>query len=183
MAAITWQGKNMDHALSTLRQLLPHISFKEAGSFYWSPATQTVHYASAEPESDCSTWALLHEAAHAKLTHRNYASDLELLMLEVEAWDEAKRIARHIGIEIDCDHIEDCLDTYREWLHQRSTCPTCGVVSLQEHANLYRCFNCLNDWQVSTSRFCRPYRLSKHGSKKKTPPVSTVTQATFHKNA
>lgn len=172
----------MDQTLNILSRLLPHISFKQAKSFYWSPASKTVHYDSSNTESDCSIWALLHEAAHAKLDHQNYTSDLELLMLEVAAWDEAKRIANNIGIDIDCDHIEDCLDTYREWLHQRSTCPTCGVVSLQEHANLYRCFNCLNDWQVSTSRFCRPYRLSKYGSKKKTPPVDTVIQATFHKS-
>jgi predicted RNA-binding Zn-ribbon protein involved in translation (DUF1610 family) len=57
------------------------------------------------------------------------------------------------------DHIQDCLDTYRDWLHRRSRCPTCGMHVLQDKSNSYKCFNCGTSWQVSGRRFARPYRL------------------------
>ncbi len=103
-------------------------------------------------------WSILHELAHAKLNHNNYYSDFELVKLELDAWQEAKEIAKNYGIKIDSEHIEDCLDTYRDWLHQRATCPTCQTVSTQRDPNTYQCFNCRTSWHVSNSRFCRPYR-------------------------
>jgi hypothetical protein len=110
------------------------------------------------------------------LGHQTYRSDFELLLLEVAAWDKAKQLAASQGITMDEEHIQDCLDTYRDWLHERSTCPRCGTVSLQASPSEYNCHNCSASWQVSKSRFCRPYRLSGNQNKK-SPDV--VTQATF----
>jgi hypothetical protein len=121
-------------------------------------------------------WALLHEAAHVLLGHTNYRLDVDLLLLEVAAWGKAKELAGELGVSIDENHIQDSLDTYRDWLHQRSACPRCSTVSLQVSSREYRCHNCLASWHVSTSRFCRPYRLGTKPSKK-SPEVS---RATFH---
>jgi hypothetical protein len=104
------------------------------------------------------TWSLLHETGHGLLVHADYQSDLELLHMEVAAWEKAKELGQAFGVQIDPNHIEDCLDTYRDWLHRRSTCPTCGSVSLQHNSTEYHCHNCNAMWQVSSSRFCRPYR-------------------------
>ncbi len=82
-------------------------------------------------------WALLHEAGHAKLNHVTYNSDIELVLLEAIAWNEAETLAKEFNEQIDPDYIQDCLDTYRDWLHQRSTCPRCGIVSFQESINNY----------------------------------------------
>ena len=83
-----------------------------------------------------------------------------LLKLEVEAWEKAKEVALKLDIKIDPNHIEDCLDTYRDWLYKRSVCPKCSNKSLQQSDfNHYECFNCHMRWRVTTSRFCRTYRM------------------------
>lgn len=146
----------MDSVLSSLSKDFPHLLFKTGQDFYWSPKDKTIYYLMTPRVSDC--WTLLHEASHGLLNHKTYTSDFELLQLEVAAWQKAKELAERYCIDIDNDHIEDCLDTYRDWLHKRSLCPTCGVKSLQKDEKTYGCLNCDTTWQVSTSRFCRPYR-------------------------
>jgi len=110
---------------------------------------------------------MLHELAHATLGHNSYETDFELLLLEVAAWDKAKALARDYGETIDDEHVQDCIDTYRDWLYQRSNCPACSTTSLQESAVSYKCFNCGSSWTVTASRFCRPYRLM--AKQQKTP--------------
>lgn len=143
------------------RNLLKNITFVPAKSFYWSPKDQTIHVDEAALNTEIGQWALLHEVGHAKLNHADYHSDFQLLALEVSAWQEAEKLAKSRGMQIDEDHIQDCLDTYRDWLYARSTCPTCRLNSLQVDTNTYSCPNCHTTWSVSRSRFCRPYRM-KH---------------------
>lgn len=144
--------------LQQLQNRLPGITFKPGSTFLWSPKQQSITYRPEVGESERSTWALLHETAHALLDHQQYRYDIDLLMLEAEAWEEAKKLAGEFDIHIDEDHIQDCLDTYRDWLHQRATCPRCSTVSLQSEPRTYACHNCAATWRVSASRFCRPYR-------------------------
>lgn len=159
--------------INQLSGLLPDITFTPGKSFFWSPKKRHISY---DPEiNESNNWALLHETAHAILDHSTYNTDFELLHLEVAAWEEAKNLAQKFGIEIDDNHIQDCLDTYRDWLHQRSTCPTCSSVSFQSTINEYRCHNCHTTWRVSTSRFCRPYRLRNANKSKKSPEVNPQT--------
>jgi hypothetical protein len=106
-----------------------------------------------------SIFSLLHELGHALLEHKDYTYDVELLKIEVAAWDRARTLAEQYGVTLDEDHIQDCLDTYRDWLHLRATCPTCFGRSLQSTETCYRCFNCQTEWSVTRSRLCRPYRL------------------------
>lgn len=141
------------------RRLLPGISFIESEVFFWSPHTKAVHINSNLLDTPRGKWALLHEVAHAQHGHTNYKNDFGLLTLEVEAWATAGTIAKAFGIKIDEDHIQDCLDTYRNWLYARSTCPTCMLNSLQIDKTTYECLNCTTRWRVSASRFCRPYRM------------------------
>lgn len=153
--------KSIENVITKLSIDYPSLKFVQAKSFYWSPETGEIYY-SDEKSSHESLWSLLHETGHALLGHINYGADFELLSLELAAWEKAKSLATDINIEIDQDHIEDCLDTYRDWLHKRSICPSCNTKCLQQdnHEN-YRCFNCHTNWQVSTSRFCRAYRSTK----------------------
>lgn len=148
----------MKKLLSRLKSDYSDINFAEGESFYWSPKDRTVFYPLADAKSEVDDWSLLHEVSHGILDHTDYTSDFELVRLEVEAWDKARQIAKNYGLTVDPDHIEDCLDTYRDWLHRRSTCPECGLVSTQSDSHTYSCFNCKSVWQVSNSRFCRPYR-------------------------
>lgn len=143
--------------LKKIRSDYPNLSFKQGGTFYWSPEDKTVYYTMTD-DSSVADWSLLHEVSHGILGHTNYRSDFDLIKLEVEAWDYANVLADRYDIKIDQDHVQDCLDTYRDWLHRRSTCPTCGTVSPQKSDAKYVCINCGSEWKVSSSRFCRPYR-------------------------
>lgn len=147
--------------LSELKQRLPGVTFVASQEFYWSPAQRTIMYNANALKAPRGQWALLHEAAHAKLGHEQYETDFELLMMEVAAWQAAQDLAKALGITIDPNHLQDCLDTYRDWLHQRSTCPVCAINCLQTSPTEYRCHNCYTEWTVSSSRFCRPYRRRK----------------------
>jgi len=146
--------------LDRLRRDYPTLQFVEDKSFYWSPLTRQIFY--APNSSGSGLRAILHETAHALLEHTNYSLDFELLQMEAAAWETAKRLALRYGVAVDEDEIQDCLDSYRDWLYKRSVCPTCGNKSSQQDDEpRYRCFNCHATWDVAPSRFCRPYRQFK----------------------
>jgi len=167
----------MSHSLTSILPLLQadlaDINFVEAETSYWSPAEKTVYF---QPNGDQrALWTLLHESGHAALGHTSYDSDFGLLLLEVAAWEEAKVLGQRLGVAVDEDHVQDCLETYRDWLHRRSTCPRCGIRCFQHDARRYHCHNCQASWQVSASRFCRAYRISKQ----KTPSAAQLQQTEF----
>jgi hypothetical protein len=149
----------MEKFVETLRRDYPQITFQEAAVASWSPEQRQVFYSPGEQHT--GLWSVLHELGHALLDHRSYESDINLLQKETDAWQQAVTIAKRYQVVIDPEHIQNCLDTYRDWLHKRSTCPTCGSHGLQQSKSLYCCLNCRGTWKVSSARFCRPYRLRK----------------------
>lgn len=152
----------MHTLIKKLAASYPQFTFVPSASFYWCPETAEVFYDDAKFDQDSSIWSLLHETSHALLGHTTYKADLELLQLEVAAWNHALILASEHGINIDGEYVQDCLDTYRDWLYRRSLCPGCGAQCIQiDSSNFYRCFNCHTRWHVSPSRFCRPYRRSQ----------------------
>jgi len=159
----------MQQLITKLQAAFPQLTFSAGQQFYWSPETQEIFY-KEHGNNDQARWSLLHETGHALLEHTSYRADFELLKLEVAAWEKARSLAADHGIEIDEDHIEDCLDTYRDWLYKRSICPTCSAKCLQQDDHrYYRCFNCHTVWRVTASRFCRAYRSTKNIHNKKVP--------------
>lgn len=154
----------MEKIISLLVQKYPSISFVEGKTFYWSPETSEVFYGKSEAEDSSAIWSLLHETGHAVLGHKSYQADFELIKLEMLAWEKAKELSKILKLpSINEDHIQDCLDTYRDWLYARSVCPYCNTKSLQQsNLNRYRCFNCHSTWKVTPSRFCRAYRSVKN---------------------
>ncbi len=155
---------------SLLKQLVrdyPQFTFSTSNDFCWSPKGHEILYNPDQLTSRSGPWTLLHELGHAVLDHTTYTSDIELLQLEAGAWTQARLIGTNYGYEISDDYIQDCMDTYRDWLHQRSACPKCQTRSFQQSSTIYQCFNCQHLWSVSGSKFCRPYRRSE---KQKTSP-------------
>lgn len=165
----------LDNIAKQLGLLIPGTTIIPGDSLCWSPKSQSITYRKND-DSPENVWGLFHEAGHAQLNHVSYGSDIELLLMEVAAWENAIDLAGKLDQEIDVEHIQDCLDTYRDWLHQRSTCPRCGIVSFQESTDQYSCFNCGKDWSVSPSRLCRPYRLSSEYKKNR---PEKIPQAVF----
>jgi hypothetical protein len=153
--------------LAHLKKDYPNFTFIEGTTFVWSPQDKTITYRSNALTHVAGQWSLLHELSHGILGHSTYRSDIELLKMEAEAWRKATEMAPHYNLTIPDDYAQNCLDTYRDWLHLRSKCPRCSAHSLQTDAHTYKCINCAHYWKVSNSRFCRPYRRSQN---KKTPP-------------
>lgn len=143
--------------LPNLKIAHPAITFAPGERFAWSPSAQTVFYDESDAEN---TALLLHELAHGLLDHHNYSKDVELLAMESQAWDKALEIAPLYEIIITDDTVQDSLDTYREWLHARSTCPQCQATGYQSAKHTYRCVACSHIWKVNEARLCALRRYS-----------------------
>lgn len=135
----------------------PQFGFRAGDQDHWSAETEVITYNPARCGPPLR-YSVLHELAHALLGHTSYQSDFQLLKLEAEAWQLAAEIGQKYRVAINDDHIQNCLDTYRDWLHRRSACPRCGTHALQADAANYHCYNCGSDWRVTSQRFVRPYR-------------------------
>ncbi len=163
----------MQSILNNLQKILPTIKFEDSSTFYWSPQSNSIFMNKTALKTEAGIWALLHESGHAFLKHKEYKTDVGLLHLEVAAWQSAQFLSHKISLRINEEHIQDCLNTYRDWLYSRSTCPTCALNSLQVDQTTYLCLNCYSRWSVSKSRFCRPYRMQDRH--KKTTSVKSQT--------
>ncbi|HUD10390.1 MAG TPA: hypothetical protein VMR28_01815 [Candidatus Saccharimonadales bacterium] len=165
----------MDDLVQQLSKDFPTVHFQTGKSFRWAPNQKEITY--RQDGKSNGAWTILHELGHALLGHKNYNSDFELLKLEVAAWGKAQELQIKYSQRINPEYIQNCLDTYREWLHRRSTCPMCSNRSLQSSSTEYGCFNCHTSWKVTTARFCRPYRRIHSSENEKSP--ETKAQATF----
>lgn len=145
--------------IAKLRSDFPQFKFEPGDDFMWSPTDKTVFYRSDTPDSPL----LLHELSHGILGHSDYQHDVELISMERAAWDNALRLADEYSTEITSDVVESNLDSYREWLHDRSTCPRCQATGTQTKPKLYKCVACGNSWRVNEARICalRRYSLDK----------------------
>jgi NADH pyrophosphatase NudC (nudix superfamily) len=151
----------MQKLLDKLTKDYTDLRFVPGQQFSWSPEAGEIIYKKAARGKEAE-YSLLHETGHALLGHTGYEADFQLIRLEIEAWNRASELAKNYGIEIDDDHIQDCLDTYRNWLHKRSICPSCGTQSLQQGDFIhYRCHNCHTSLKVNADRFRRSYRSDK----------------------
>ena len=157
MGAINTFDTPLKRFIARLKKDYPNFKFKSAKLENWSPKTRTISFDNRQPEQQIK-YGLLHELAHEILEQKNYSSDLELLKMEAQAWHLAAKIGRKYRVKINEEHIQNCLDTYRDWLHKRSECPICGMHVIQQNVSTYKCFNCGQTWQVSVQRFARPYR-------------------------
>lgn len=143
----------MPSTLSLIHQLksdYPQFHFKKAKRFLWSPSENTVYYTSADDDYAF----LLHELSHGLLGHAEYNRDIELIAMERAAWDKAVELAPSYGLTITEDTIENTLDSYRDWLHARSTCPNCKAIGLQIKQRTYTCLACHHNWRVNEARIC-----------------------------
>lgn len=144
--------------ISSLERDFPAISFVAGDTFRWSPEDSTIYYKDAPDAA-----LLLHEVAHAALGHSVFNRDIELLQMERDAWDYAVDVlAKKYRVKVSQDTAQSMLDTYRDWLHARSTCPECEATGLQTTRDRYTCLACKSSWKVNEARSCalRRYQLS-----------------------
>lgn len=129
----------------------PTLTFVDGTDYHWSPTQQSITVNASYPDNP----ALLHELAHALLNHTDYSRDIHLLAMERDAWSYATHtLAPRYNVTIDDDTVEDALDTYRDWLHARSRCPSCTATGIQSQRHQYKCIACGTSWQVNDARSC-----------------------------
>lgn len=132
----------------------PHLSdltLKEGEIFGWDHTACAITYAPAATNANAY---LLHEFGHALLNHASYKHDVDLIKMERAAWDEACHLGRAMGVTIHDNLVEDSIDTYRDWLHNRSLCPNCSATGVQATPDSYQCVACHTTWRVNEARTC-----------------------------
>ena len=85
---------------------------------------------------------LLHEIGHFLVGKYDYTTEVGRLRIEVAAWEEAKKLADRYGVDHDEDVVQGELDSYRDWLHQKSRCPKCGLTRFQTPDGIFHCPKC-----------------------------------------
>lgn len=150
--------RSMSSLVHKLKTDYPDITFFETEQFSWSPTTKTIAFSTTQPHASA---LLLHELSHGLLEHQDYQRDVQLLAIETAAWEKAKELAETYAIRISEDVIQDHLDTYRDWMHARSTCPECTAIGYQIGPNEYACAACTHQWRVNEARLCglKRYKL------------------------
>lgn len=140
--------------LKKLRVAYPQLSFRPGNHFQWDSTTQTITYPKVSQEDAWSSH-LLHEVAHAVLGHHSYDRDVELIAIERDAWSHARsHLADQYNVTIDTQTIETAMDSYRDWLHERSICPKCTASGIEIAKHKYACVACRAEWQVNEARLC-----------------------------
>ena len=117
------------------------FAFRPPRTIVIADFTQMPEFREPGVQKICSL-RLLHELGHATLGHRNFATDIERLRMERAAWDKAREFCKDYGVAYDEDFVEAELDTYRDWLHQRSKCRECGQTRYQGADGKYHCPFC-----------------------------------------
>ena len=124
--------------LNKIKTTYPDFIYKE-GKKLALPPPKTIIIDPWEPEY---ALLLLHELSHAILGHKSFRTDVERLRIESEAWDKAESLSKTFKIPFDRDFAEKELDSYRDWLHQKSLCKTCGITRFQTPDGKYHCPLC-----------------------------------------
>ena len=124
---------------ATVQQIItdhPQFRFRRGPKFAFHPP-KTIILGPPEPK-----YTLLALHGHALCKHHHASTHVQRLKIESEAWYAAKRLCLSYGISYDEDFAEDQLDTYRDWLHTKSACPTCRLTRFQTPDGKYQCPRC-----------------------------------------
>ena len=118
--------------------------FRQGRKFAFRPPRTVVFepLTGVDAEYKIYSMRLLHEVGHALSGHRTYRQDLERVKMECEAWRRARSLCERYGVEYDEGVVEQELESYREWLHQKSKCSQCGLTRYQAGNGAYHCPFC-----------------------------------------
>ncbi|MBQ2660046.1 hypothetical protein IJF86_01320 [Candidatus Saccharibacteria bacterium] len=130
--------ENFTNLLEKVKQSYPNFTYKTGAKFAFRPP-KTIIIGPYEPHSEL---VLLHELGHAIINKNSFKTDVERLKIESIAWEKAKSLCQEFNQEFDSDFAESELDSYRDWLHQKSTCKKCGLTRFETTDGKYHCPHC-----------------------------------------
>ena len=141
---------NLSHLLDYLKQTYPDLHFSYGKRFKYRYPNLIMLENPKNSTTPPAFFALqtLHELGHALCNHKDYTTDVQRLKIEREAWETAKTAYLALPKSLQNafpwneDYVEDSLDTYRAWLHQKSTCKNCGLTCYQTEDGTYHCPRC-----------------------------------------
>ena len=126
--------------LEKIKADYPQLRFISGQRFaFRPPRTIVVDYSE---KSNASPLLLLHEVGHALIGEYSYKTEVGRLKIEVRAWEKAKELANLYSVRVDKELIEGELDSYRDFLHQKSRCPECGLTRFQTPGGVFLCPKC-----------------------------------------
>lgn len=110
--------------LETIKSIHPEFTFRPGAKFLFRPP-KSIRYI----ESDNNfRLLLLHELSHALLGHFSYERSLERLQIERDAWSKTRELCSLHSVPFDEEFAENELNTYRDWVHQKTLCKHCGYI-------------------------------------------------------
>lgn len=124
--------------LANVRGDFPEVRFTKGPRFSFRPP-KTVVFADLNRGGEL---LLLHELGHFLTGRFDFRTEVERLKIEVMAWEKARELAAKYGVFVDEELIEEELDTYRDFLHQKSRCPDCGLTRFQTPDKVWHCPHC-----------------------------------------
>lgn len=127
-----------DALLERLKVDYPDFCFRKGKKFAFRPP-KTI---SIGPEEPFDSLLLMHELGHAISGHQVFRTDAGRLKMEREAWEAARGLCSKYNIDYDESVVERELDTYRDWLDQKSRCPFCKLTRFQTPDGEYHCPRC-----------------------------------------
>ncbi len=131
--------------LKELQENYPNFVFKPGHKFLFRPK-KTIYYIEA---NDNFRLLLLHELAHALLEHFSFDRSLERLEIERDAWEKTQKLCVIYNIPFDEKLAESELNTYRDWVHQKTLCKTCGLTCLEVSSESLYCPFCQKTYKRS----------------------------------
>ncbi len=129
--------KNLNF-LETLKTSYPEFTFKPGRKFLFRPRKSIFYIESDEN----FRLLLLHELAHALLGHFSFDKSLERLQIERDAWEKTRELCETHSIPFSEEFANSELDTYRDWVHQKTLCPSCGLTCLEVNSESLYCPFC-----------------------------------------
>jgi uncharacterized protein YgbK (DUF1537 family) len=159
MVKITSLIRKLEASYSQPNLSEARIIFQTGNAFHWNHLEHTLTY---DPMHPHAAQYIFHELAHATLGHQGYTNSVQLLEMERDAWQHASQLAHGYGVTIEDDVVQESLDSYRDWLHQRSLCPHCAATGVESAMFRYTCLACGHSWLSNEARNCALRRRSKN---------------------
>ncbi|MBR3320251.1 hypothetical protein IKG20_03035 [Candidatus Saccharibacteria bacterium] len=131
--------------LESIKTAYPKFSFLPGRKFLFRPP-KTIYYLES---NENFRFLLLHELSHAVLGHFTFEKSLERLQLERDAWEKTRELCKTYDVPFDESLAEEELDTYRDWVHKKTLCKTCGLTCLEVSPESLYCPFCQKFYKKS----------------------------------